>query len=154
ADFIRRLIDIHYERTTADLEPALFRALGNMVEVMPVSEKDVYRIDIADGVVEKILQLDAITREIKKEHQNFYLFPAKHFISSDDQGKRALKTIKEELDIQLKQFEKEGKLLEAERLKRRTTYDLAMIRETGYCSGIENYSRHFSGKMAGEPPDT
>jgi excinuclease ABC subunit B len=154
ADFIRQLIDIHYERTTADLEPGMFRALGNMVEIMPVSEKDVYRVDIADGKVERILVLDEITREIKKDLETFFLFPAKHFISSNEQSKKAFKTIKAELDSRLKELAKEGKNLEAERLKRRTTYDLSMIRETGYCSGIENYSRHFSGKKPGEAPDT
>ena len=154
ADFIRKLIDIHYERTNADLEPAMFRALGNMVEVMPVAEKLVYRIEIAEGKIAKILVLDGVTSEIVKELDSFFLFPAKHFISSDAQSKNAFKTIKAELEVQLKVLEKEGKNLEAERLKRRTTYDLAMIRETGYCSGIENYSRHFSGKKPGEAPDT
>lgn len=153
-DFIRKLIDIHYERTNADLEPAMFRALGNMVEIMPVAEKFVYRIEIADGKIAKILVLDGVTSEIVQELSSFFLFPAKHFISTDAQSKNAFKTIKAELDIRLKELEKEGKNLEAERLKRRTSYDLAMIRETGYCSGIENYSRHFSGKRPGEAPDT
>jgi excinuclease ABC subunit B len=157
-DFIRKLIDIHYERTNADLEPAMFRALGNTVEIMPVAEKLVYRIEIGNssgqGKIEKILVLDGVTSEIVKELNTFFLFPAKHFISSDAQSKQAFKTIKAELDVRLKELAKEGKNLEAERLKRRTTYDLAMIRETGYCSGIENYSRHFSGKKPGEAPDS
>jgi excinuclease ABC subunit B len=153
-NFIHKLIDIHYERTNADLEPAQFRALGNTVEIMPVAEKLVYRIEIADGKIEKILVLDGVTSEIVKELTTFFLFPAKHFISTDAQSKNAFKTIKAELDVRLKELAQEGKNLEAERLKRRTTYDLAMIRETGYCSGIENYSRHFSGKKAGEAPDT
>ncbi len=154
ADFIRQLIDIHYERTNADLEPAMFRALGNTVEIMPVAEKLNYRIEINGGKIEQILVLDAVTSEVLSTPETFFLFPAKHFISSDEQSKKAFKTIKAELDVRLKELAKEGKNLEAERLKRRTTYDLAMIRETGYCSGIENYSRHFSGKKPGEAPDT
>jgi excinuclease ABC subunit B len=154
AEFIRKLIAIHFERTTADLSPGQFRAIGNMVEIMPVSEKVVYRLEIIDNRIEKILVIDAITQTILKEPEVFFLFPAKHFISTKEQSQRAFKTIKAELVIQLKKFEKEGKLLEAERLKRRTSYDLALIREMGYCNGIENYSRHFSGKKEGEAPDT
>lgn len=154
ADFIRKLIDIHFERTNADLSPGQFRAVGNTVEVMPVSEKFIFRIEIENGVISNILKVDAITRGIIEEVKVFFLFPAKHFISNKEQSTRAFKTIKAELALQLKKFEKEGKLLEAERLKRRTTYDLALIREMGYCNGIENYSRHFSGKQAGEAPDT
>ena len=154
ADFIRKLIDIHFERTTADLSPGQFRAVGNTVEIMPVSEKFIYRLEIADGKIENILKIDAITRSIIEEVEVFFLFPAKHFISNKEQSARAFKTIKAELAVQLKKFEKEGKLLEAERLKRRTWYDLALIRLMGYCNGIENYSRHLSGKEAGEAPDT
>jgi excinuclease ABC subunit B len=154
ADFIRKLIDIHFERTTADLSPGQFRAVGNTVEIMPVSEKVIYRIEINENKIKDILQINAITREIIKNIEAFFLFPAKHFISNKEQSERAFKTIKAELTSRLKELEKEGKLLEAERLKRRTTYDLALIREMGYCNGIENYSRHFSGKKAGEAPDT
>ena len=154
ADFLRKLIDIHFERTTADLSSGQFRAIGNMLEIMPISEKFIYRIEIEGNIIKEILQIDAITREIMKETEVFYLFPAKHFISTKEQSQRAFKTIKAELTKRLKVLEKEGKLLEAERLKRRTSYDLALIREMGYCNGIENYSRHFSGKKEGEAPDT
>jgi excinuclease ABC subunit B len=154
ADFIRELIDIHFERTNADLSPGQFRAIGNSVEIMPVSEKFIYRLEISDGEVKNILKIDAVTRSILDEPESFFLFPTKHFISSKEQNAQAFKTIKAELAVQLKKFEKEGKLLEAERLKRRTSYDLALIREMGYCNGIENYSRHFSGRKAGEAPDT
>lgn len=154
ADFIRRLVDIHFERTPADLTPGSFRALGNTVEIMPVSEKIVFRIELSPEGITEILKLDPVTRSVLETVNVFYLFPAKHFISSKDDSERAFKTIKAELASQLKKFEKEGKVLEAERIKRRTTYDLAMIKEMGYCSGIENYSRHFSGKLPGEAPDT
>jgi len=154
AEFIRALVDIHFERTAADLSPGQFRAIGNTVEIMPVSEKVIYRIEIEEGSIKNIFKVNAVTREIIEEVKTFFLFPAKHFISDKSQIERAFKSIKGELNEQLKQFEKEGKFLEAERLKRRTTYDLALIREMGYCNGIENYSRHFSGKLPGEPPDT
>ncbi len=154
SEFIRKLIDIHFERTTADLNPGMFRAIGNMVEIMPVSEKVIYRIEIVEDKIKEILVIDAITREIIKTEDVFFLFPAKHFISNKEQSERAFKTIKAELTKRLKELEKEGKPLEVERLKRRTTYDLALIKEMGYCNGIENYSRHFSDKKPGEAPDT
>ncbi|HEY0220847.1 MAG TPA: excinuclease ABC subunit UvrB [Candidatus Paceibacterota bacterium] len=157
-EFLRKLINIHFERTTADLKPGMFRAVGNTVEIMPVSEKVIYRIEITSengsGKIKQILKIDSITRGILDEVEVFFLFPAKHFISNKEQSDRAFKTIKAELTQRLKELEKEGKLLEAERLKRRTTYDLALIKEMGYCNGIENYSRHFSGKKPGEAPDT
>ncbi|MBX4210391.1 excinuclease ABC subunit UvrB [Candidatus Parcubacteria bacterium] len=154
ADFMRRLIDIHFDRNNTELNPGEFRAVGNVVEIMPVNEKVIYRIEIGTGEVENILRIDAITRAVINEVNVFFLFPAKHFITNDTQLERAFKTIRAELDLQLEEFKKDGKLLEAERLKRRTTYDLALIREIRYCNGIENYSRHFSGKAPGEPPDT
>jgi excinuclease ABC subunit B len=148
------LIDIHFERTTADLTPGLFRALGNSLEVMPVSEKIIYRIEFERDFINKIEVLDPITREIIREEKSVFVFPAKHFITNKEQVEKAIKSIKKELDQRLEELKKEGKNLEAERLKRRTSYDISMIREVGYCSGIENYSRHFSNKKAGEAPDT
>ena len=153
-DFMRNLIAIHYERTTLDLKSGFFRALGNTIEVIPVSENNIYRIEIAEDRIQKIQKIDAITRQVIEEPETFYLFPAKHFITSDEKLKVAFKTIKSELSDQLKKFEKEGKILEADRLKRRTSYDLAMIKEIGYCNGIENYSRHFDGRSVGEPAHT
>lgn len=152
AEFLRKLIYIHYERTNADLTPGTFRAIGNIIEIMPVSEKQVYRLEVVGDQIKSIQQIDAISRSILAEPKAFYLFPAKHFITAEEDIKRALKSIKAELAAQLKKFEKEGKLLEADRLKRRTSYDLSMIKEVGYCNGIENYSRHFDGREAGEPP--
>lgn len=157
-DFMRSLIDLHFERTNADLLPGLFRAVGNSIEVMPVNEKTVYRIELESGSggdkIVAIRKIDAVTSRDLGEIDVFFLFPAKHFITSDDQAKKAFKSIEAELEQQLKVLDKEGKILEAERLKRRTRYDLALIREIGYCNGIENYSRHFSGKAEGAPPDS
>ena len=153
-DLLKHLIAIHYERTNADLSSAQFRALGNRVDVMPVSETFMYQIFIDADKVTKILVVDPVSSHVLEEVQDMFLFPAKHFITDPIKKNNALKSIKAELAAQLKKFEKGGKLLEAERLKRRTNYDLAMIREMGYCSGIENYSRHLSGKAAGDPPET
>ncbi|MFA7252620.1 MAG: excinuclease ABC subunit UvrB [Candidatus Paceibacterota bacterium] len=154
AEFIRKLINIHFDRNNTDLKPGEFRALGNSIEIMPVNEKMIYRIDFEGGEIQTIKKIDAVTRRIVSEEKLFFLFPAKHFITNQDEIKRAVLSIKSELEERLKQLKKEGKNLEAERLKRRTTYDLSLIKEVGYCNGIENYSRHFSGKEAGEAPDS
>lgn len=167
---MKSLIQIHFERTNADLTPGTFRSIGARVEFMPVSETVMYQVEIeqtrsnlkgAQGsTLKKIIKVDPISAQIIEEikpakgRASIFIFPAKHFITEDVKKKKALVEIKKELNIQLKKFDKEGKLLEAERIKRRTNYDLAMIKEVGYCNGIENYSRHLSGKKEGEPPET
>ncbi len=151
---MKRFVEIHFTRTNADLESGTFRSVGNKVEFMPVSETYMYQILMSAKGIEKILKIDPVSSKVIQELDTVFVFPAKHFITSDENSKRAIKAIKEELATQLKKLEKEGKNLEAERLKRRTNYDLAMIAEVGYCNGIENYSRHLSGKKAGEAPDT
>lgn len=154
AEIIRRLIGIHFERTNADLEPGNFRAIGNTIEIMPVSEKSIFRLSLDEDTVASIDKIDAVTRAIIEPLDVFFLFPAKHFITDKAQAEKAFKSIKAELDHRLEELKAEGKPLEAERLKRRVSYDLAMIREVGYANGIENYSRHFSGMAPGQPPDT
>ncbi|MFA7285645.1 MAG: excinuclease ABC subunit UvrB [Candidatus Paceibacterota bacterium] len=165
---MKKLIGIHFERTNADLTPGSFRAVGTKVEFMPVSETLMYSIELGSlrsdlkgsrgptsGMqILSITKTDPVSSIVLKEEESIFIFPAKHFITEDVKTKKALIDIKKELDVQLKYFKKEGKLLEAERIKRRTNYDLAMIKEVGYCSGIENYSRHLSGKKEGEPPET
>ena len=155
---MKKLIEIHFARTNADLNPGQFRSIGSRVEFMQVSETIMYQVELNSsslgGAISKINKVDPISSSIISEEKDVFIFPAKHFITEEGKLKRALVAIKKELAVQLKKFEKEGKLLEAERLKRRTNYDLAMIREIGYCNGIENYSRHLSGKEEGEPPET
>ena len=151
---MKRLVEIHFERTNADLTPGTFRSIGSRVEFMPVSETLMYQIDMSGGKISQILKVDPVSAKILADESSVFIFPAKHFITEDTKKKKAVVAIQKELDAQLKLFEKEGKLLEAERIKRRTNYDLAMIREVGYCNGIENYSRQLSGKKAGEPPET
>lgn len=154
AALIRKLVNIHFERTNADLSPGMFRGVGKNLEIMPVSERVIYRIEESNGKIEAIVKIDPVSRKVEGDLDHVFVFPAKHFITDKEANERALKTIKEELDERLTVLERQGKVLEYERLKRRTSYDLAMIKEIGYCSGIENYSRHFSGKSPGEPPDT
>jgi len=152
-EIIRKLIDIYYSRTNADLEPGKFRMIGNILEIMPVNEKVIFRLDLGPGFVEKIQKIDAISRIILEDNiKYFFLFPAKHFVTPENEKLRAINQIQEELAIHLEALKKKGKILEAERIKRRTKQDLALIKEVGYCNGIENYSRHFDGRKPGEPP--
>lgn len=154
SEFIRKLVGIHFNRTNADLTPGTFRALGNAIEIMPVSERVVFRIEIESNTISQIQKIDAVSRTVLKDVDVFFLFPAKHFITDKSEIKRVIADIEKELKVRLSELKKEKKVLEYERLKRRCTYDLAMIREIGYCNGIENYSRHFAGKLEGEAPDT
>lgn len=154
-DIMRKLVDIHFSRTNADLTPGSFRSLGNTIDIMPTSsEKIMYSIDIEKGGISQIRVINPVSGVILETINEVLIFPAKHFLTDGDKKETALKRIRAELDEQLQIFEKDGKYLEHDRLKRRTEYDLAMIREMGYCSGVENYSRHLSGKAEGEAPET
>jgi len=153
-ELLRTLIDMYFERTNADLSPGQFRAVGNTIEIMPTNERMVYRLGFSGNAVSSITKIDGVSRSIVEEPATFFLFPAKHFVTPEDERKVAYEDIKLELNEQLRKFKKEGKLLEAERLRRRTEYDLALIREVGYCNGIENYSRHFDRRKPGEAPYT
>jgi excinuclease ABC subunit B len=153
-EMLRVLIGMYFERTNADLTPGSFRAVGNTIEIMPTNERVIFRLGFTGLEVSSITKIDSVTREIIDEPEVFFLFPAKHFVTPEDERKVAYEDIKLELAEQLKKFKAEGKLLEAERLRRRTEHDLALIREVGYCNGIENYSRHFDRRKAGEAPYT
>lgn len=154
ADLIRKFVGIYFERTIADLSPGQLRAVGNTVELMPVNEKVLYRVVFDDETIDRIECLDPVTRAKKSEPESLFVFPAKHFITSEEERTRALEDIRAEMDEQLAKFKREEKPLEFERLKRRTLSDISLIREMGYTSGIENYSRHFDGRSPGEPPYT
>lgn len=153
-EIIEKLISVYFERTNADLTPGTFRAIGNSIEIMLPGSREIVNLKMSGELVEEILIIDAISRRIIDKPSETFIYPAKHFITSEDDRNRAIKSIKQELGERLKELEKEGKLLEAERLKRRTNYDLAMIKEVGYCNGIENYSRHLTGRNKGEAPAT
>ncbi|CAN5696531.1 excinuclease ABC subunit UvrB [soil metagenome] len=154
AALIRKLVNIYFERTTADLEPGKIRAVGNSLELMPVNERAIYRIAFDEESITRIECLDPVSRALTGTPDNLFIFPAKHFVSSDEDRERALTDIRLELDERLATFKREEKLLESERIKRRTLHDLSLIREIGYTNGIENYSRHFDGRAAGEAPHT
>jgi excinuclease ABC subunit B len=152
AELIRELISVYFSRTTADVTPGTFRALGNSIEIMPTGERVLYRVEFEGEAISRVRVIDAITRAEQEPKESLFLFPAKHYVTPEDERSRAIEDIKHELKEQLAEFERKGKALEADRLKRRTNHDLAMIREIGYCNGIENYSRHFDGRAPGQPP--
>lgn len=154
AALIRRFIGIYFERTNADLAPGTVRAVGNSLEVMPVNERIIYRIAFDADSITHIELLDPVSRAKTGDAETLFVFPAKHFVSNEDERNSALEDIRAELDERLAQLKREEKLLEHERLKRRTLHDIALIRELGYTNGIENYSRHFDGRKTGEPPHT
>ncbi|MFA6502799.1 MAG: excinuclease ABC subunit UvrB [Candidatus Paceibacterota bacterium] len=154
AALIRKLVGIYFERTNADLNPGQFRAIGNSLEFMPVNERAIFKVTFDGETIATIDQLDPVSRAKMKEPKSVFVFPAKHFVTNEDERDRAIADIKLELEEQLAKLKREEKPLEAERLKRRTLHDLALIKELGYTSGIENYSRHFDGRKAGEPPFT
>jgi excinuclease ABC subunit B len=153
-DLTRQLIKIQFERTNGILKRGLFRVRGDVVEVMPASGEVIYRVELAGQKIKEIFVLDHLSQKILEKPKEAIIFPPKHFISDKPQTQEAIQEIKKEMSERLKYFEKNGLYLEAERLKRRTLYDTEMLESIGYCHGIENYSRHLTGKLAGEAPDT
>ena len=154
ADLIRQLIRIHFERTTSDLRRGTFRVRGDVFEIMPAAEQIAYRIELKDQKISEIAIVDALTKKIKEQIKDIVIFPPKHFVSNKPEIERAIGDIQAELKDRLKYLEKKNLYLEAERLQRRTRYDMELLRSIGYCNGFENYSRHISGKLPGEPPDS
>ncbi|MDF8366030.1 excinuclease ABC subunit UvrB [Weissella paramesenteroides] len=154
-DLMHRLIDIQFQRNDIDFQRGRFRVRGDVLEVFPASsDAKALRIEFFGDEVDRIREIDSLTGEITAELDLATIFPATHFMTNDAIRDRALKTIQAELDDQLQNLEKDGKLLEAQRLKQRTEYDIEMIREMGFTTGIENYSRHMDGRQPGEPPFT
>ncbi|NLM24539.1 MAG: excinuclease ABC subunit UvrB [Firmicutes bacterium] len=151
---LRRLVGIQYERNDIGFERGTFRVRGDVIEIIPASSDHVIRIELFGDEVDRILELDLITGEVIRETDRITIYPASHFVTSEEKMKRAIKAIEEELEERLQELVAENKLLEAQRLKQRTTYDLEMLQQVGFCQGIENYSRHLSGRAAGETPAT
>jgi excinuclease ABC subunit B len=151
---IKRLVDIQYQRTNMNLSRGKFRVAGDTVEVHPAYDETIVRIEWWGDTVDRILRMDPVTGEILAELSEITIYPATHYVASEDRMHRAIKTIEQELGERLARLESENKLLEAQRLRMRTNYDLEMLREVGFCSGIENYSRHIDGRSPGEPPYT
>src|SRR3989338_6708740 len=154
-DLIKQLVKMQFSRNQMIVKRGEFRVRGDIFEICLASGDDVYyKIEIENQKIKSIQIIDSLKRNIKEEPQDIIIFPPKHFISSEPQMKEALKNIKGELKERLAYFKKSGLLLEEERLERRTRYDMEMLKTLGYCHGVENYSRHLTGKLAGEPPDT
>ena len=149
---LKRLIDINYERNDVAFERGKFRARGDVIEIFPAYMETAYRIELDFDRVKAIKEIDSLTGKALKEEDKIAVYPAKHFVTTKSKIEKASKTIKKELVNCLAEFKKEGKLLEAERLKTRTGFDLEMLGELGYCNGIENYSRHLSGRPPGSRP--
>jgi excinuclease ABC subunit B len=153
-EVLLKLIDIQYSRNDFDFQRGTFRVRGDVVDIFPAYEEDAIRLEFFGNEIDQISTIDTVTGEVKEEMSTAIIYPARHFVTTEDKMDRAMKTIRKELEEQLKKLRKQNKLLEAQRLEMRTNFDLEMMTEVGYCSGIENYSRHISGRKAGQPPYT
>ena len=153
-DLIRQLVKIQFNRNNIALKRGGFRVRGDIFEIMPAAENIVYQLELSGQKVKEIILIDPLSRKIIKQLKEIIIFPPKHFISSQPQIIQAVKEIKKELKERLKYFESKKLYLEAERLSRRAGYDMEMLLSIGYCHGVENYSRHLTGKLAGQPPET
>ena len=152
---INKLVDMTYERNELDFHRGTFRVRGNSIDIVPINEKsEAIRIDLDDDKVESITIFDPLTGSVLKRKQTVIISPASLFVTSKETLEKAVANIKKELDERLKELHENGKLIEEQRLKERTNYDMEMLLETGFCNGIENYSRHLSLKEAGETPTT
>ena len=155
ARLVRQLVDMQYERNDMDMARGRFRVRGDTLEILPAYEEIAIRMEWGWGdEVERIIELDPLTGELLAEREDIEIYPAKHFVTSSEKLQLALDDIQEELQQHLRVLESQGKLLEAQRLESRTRYDMEMMRETGYCAGVENYSRHLSRRAAGSTPYT
>ncbi len=152
---LNQLVDIQFERNDIDFQRGRFRVRGDVVEVFPASrDEHAFRIEFFGDEIDRIREIESLTGKTIGEVDHLILFPATHFVTNDEHMEQSIAKIQAELEDQLKVFEAEGKLLEAQRLRQRTEYDIEMLREMGYTNGVENYSRHMDGRAAGEPPYT
>ena len=150
---LRRFVDVQYKRNDIAFERGTFRVRGDTVEIIPMYEELAIRIEMFGDEIEKITTLNPLTGEIVRDEEEMYIFPATHYAAGPETLKRAMSDIQDELQIQLNTFKKQGKLLEEQRLRMRTTFDLEMMEQLGFCSGIENYSRHLDGREPGSAPN-
>ncbi len=153
-DLLKRLVELQYERNDVDFRRGKFRVRGDVVEVHPADEEFAYRIEFFGDDLDRIDIIDPLTSETLASQESIFIFPAVHYVMPEDRVEAAVKSIQEELELRLQQLRRLGKLLEAQRLAARTRYDLEMIQEVGYCSGIENYARHLNGAAPGTKPFT
>ena len=154
-EVLRQLIDIQYDRNEIDFKRGTFRVRGDVVEIIPANEEETaIRVEFFGDEIDRITQIDVLTGEIKGELEHVAIFPASHYVVPAEQIRRAVGSIEEELEERVRFFKGEDKLLEAQRIAERTNFDIEMLKETGFCSGIENYSRHLAGLKPGQPPHT
>lgn len=154
-EVIKKLVEIQYARNDMDFKRGTFRVRGDVLEIFPVSESEhAIRVEFFGDEVDRITEIDVLTGEIKAELEHMVVFPASHYVVDRDNMNRAIIGIENELEYRVKEFQSQDKLLEAQRISERTNFDIEMLRETGFCSGIENYSRHLSGLKPGQPPHT
>ncbi|MFR4175233.1 excinuclease ABC subunit UvrB [Lactococcus raffinolactis] len=152
---LNSLVDIQFERNDIDFQRGKFRVRGDVVEIFPASrDENAFRVEFFGDEIERIREIEALTGHVLGEVEHLAIFPATHFVTNDDHMEESIAKIETELEAQLKHFNEEGKLLEAQRLEQRTNYDIEMLREMGYTNGVENYSRHMDGRTEGEPPYT
>ena len=151
---LRYLVRIHYERNDLDLQRGKFRVRGDTLEIMPAYADLAYRVEFFGDEIERLTEIDPLTGEVLVDHTAIEIYPAKHFITPEEKLQQAIQSIEKELEERLTELRDEDKLLEAQRLEQRTLYDLEMLREVGYCSGVENYSRHLDQRESGTPPWT
>ncbi|PIS03461.1 MAG: excinuclease ABC subunit B [Chlamydiae bacterium CG10_big_fil_rev_8_21_14_0_10_42_34] len=152
-DVLLHLIELHYERSDYDLSRATFRARGDILEIVPAYEDELaYRVEFFGDEIERISEIDPITGKVRQRLEKITIFPGSHYVTPENIRYQAMGTIRKELTERIAYFQKENKLIEAQRIKERTNYDLEMIREIGFCKGVENYSRHFSQRNPGDPP--
>lgn len=149
---LKKLVEMRYERNDIDFSRGKFRVIGDIIELFPAYEKEAVRIELWEDEIERISLFDPVTRHTKKHLEKVYIYPATHYLAPPERLEYVLESIRKELKQRLKKLKSQEKLLEAQRLESRTNYDLEMIREVGYCTGIENYSRYFSGRAPGERP--
>src|SRR5271157_828629 len=153
-DITRKLVDILYERTEGDFRRGTFRVRGDVIEIYPTYDDNAYRVEMFGDEIESLSQIDPLFGQVKQTYLRLPIYPKTHYVMSEETRSKAMDSIRTELDWWHKELEKQGKLIESQRLYQRTMFDLEMIKEIGYCHGIENYSRHFSGRLPGEAPPT
>ncbi len=153
-DIVRKLVEILYERTDGDFRRGTFRVRGDIIEVFPTYEDNAYRIELWGDEVESLAQIDPLFGTVKQKYGRLPLYPKSHYVMKPERKQAAVQSILEELAWWETELEKQGRIVEAQRVHQRTRFDLEMIKEMGYCHGIENYSRHFTGRLPGEPPPT
>ncbi len=154
SELLQRLIQIHYRRNDFDFQRGVFRVRGDVIEIYPAYHDEVVRVEYWDDTVEKLSTVHPLTGEVLKEKQRVDIYPAKHFVTERSKIREAVKSIEQELQERIAEFQQEGNLLAAQRIEQRTRYDIEMLMEIGYCTGIENYSRHISGRAPGSRPYT